>query len=278
MAVDTFIPEIWARAILISLKKALVYGSVVNRNYEGEIAQAGDTVHIASVGSPTISNYVKNVTVISPETLATTDQTLVIDQTKYFAFEVDDVDDRQVAGNVLAEAFSEAAYGLRDVADTHIAGLYTGIDAGNAIGIVSVTTGDLAYAQLVAMKILLDESSVTTEGRWTVVPPWFHGLLLDSAKFIDASASGTTDALVNGHVGRAAGFDIRVSNNVVNSSGDDYEVMAGVNSAITFADQINKVEAYRPHNSFSDAIKGLHLYGSKVVRPTALAGVTASQT
>jgi len=97
-------------------------------------------------------------------------------------------------------------------------------------------------------------------------------------RFVRNDASGTTEALRNGVVGRAFGFDIFLSNNVTVVTGDDYLVCAGVNSAITFATQINKIEAYRPENEFSDALKGLNLYGAKLVRPSAIATLTASLT
>lgn len=279
MAVTTFIPEVWSARLLTDLSKALVLGALANRDYEGEISRAGDTVNINSITDPTISTYTPNSTTISPEQLTTANQALLIDQQKYFAFYVDDVDARQAAGDLLNVAAQRAAYGLRDAADQYLAGLVTGAHADNTTAATEVGTGDAAYSALVTMKIQLDEKNVPTEGRWAGVPPWFHGLLLESSKFIDASASGSTDPLRNGLVGRAAGFDIHVSNNLTTAdTGDDTEIMAGHPMSITYAEQIVKTEAYRPEDAFSDAIKGLHVYGAKVVRPEALARYTASQS
>lgn len=282
MSVNSFIPEIWAAALLSSLKKNLVYGSsrVVNGDYEGDINEAGDTVTINSIGRPTIGTYTKGVTTISPEQLTTAARKLVIDQSKYFAFEVDDIDRRQSRSGdrLLDEGIAEASYGLRDVADSYVAGLYTGVQSANALGTVAVTTADLAYTQLKNLKVKLDEANVPQEGRYAIVPPWFHGLLLENNKFVDASASGSTEPLLNGYVGRAVGFDVLVSNNCPNPTGDDWVVQAGVRGAITFAQQINKVEAYRPEDAFSDAVKGLQLYGAKLIRPDSIATVVASIT
>ena len=111
-----------------------------------------------------------------------------------------------------------------------------------------------------------------------IVPPWYHGLLLASDLFVRVDASGNDTALRNGVVGRAFGFDVMVSNNCVNVTGDDYIVQAGYPGAVSFAEQIVKVEAYRPENAFSDALKGLHVYGAKLVRPTGIATLTASIT
>ncbi|GAA0853459.1 MULTISPECIES: phage major capsid protein [Streptosporangium] len=283
MAITRFRPEIWSANLLVALRKALVYAgpSIVNRDYEGEIQEAGDTVRITSISDPTIGTYVPNSTTITPEELTDAQRTLLIDQAKYFAFKVDDVDARQAKGNVIPEAISRAAYKLADVVDQYVASLYTGVVSANALGTVAVTatTPTDAYDKvLVPLKVKLDEANVPNEGRYAVIPPWFHGRLLLDGRFIKLNESGTQDGLRNGMVGRAAGFDILVSNNAINVTGDDYIVQAGSPMAISFAEQINKTEAYRPEGGFSDAVKGLALYGAKLVRPDCIATAAASQT
>lgn len=280
MAVDTFIPEVWAADLFVALRKAQIFGQpdVINRDYEGEISQFGDTVHIGSLAAPTISTYTKNSTSIDPQTLTTTDQTLLIDQSKYFAFEVDDVDARQVraGGQLLTKAASDAAYGLSDTADVFLAALMAA-NAGNVIAAGDAATADAAYKIMLALKLKLDKAKISTAGRFAIVSPEFYALILQDARFIDASQYGDGGATIrNGEVGRVLGFRVMVSlNNPAGTAGTGAEVsnfvIAGHAMATTFAEQINKVEAYRPQNSFSDAIKGLHLYGAKVVRPEALA-------
>ncbi|MBK9181406.1 MAG: P22 coat protein - protein 5 domain protein [Acidimicrobiales bacterium] len=282
MAITNFVPEVWAAQLQASLKKALVYAgpSVVNRDYEGEITEYGDTVRITSISRPTVATYTPGSTTVTPEQLTDAQRSLLIDQAKYFAFEVDDVDLRQArsGGALMDEAATEAAYALGDVADQYVVGLYTGVDSGNALGTVSVTTAALAFTQLRKLKVKLDEANVPQAGRYVVVPPWYHGLLLEDDRFVRADASGSTEALRNGQVGRALGFDVLVSNNAPLVTGDDYLVLAGYPGAIAYAEQINKVEAYRPQDAFSDAIKGLHLYGAKLLRPTGIATLVASIT
>lgn len=269
MTVASFIPEFWSARLLTTLSKAHVFGSVANRDYEGLIAQAGDTVKINSITDPTVAEYVSNSTTISPDQLTTADQSLLIDQQQYFAFYVDDVDARQAAGDLIGVATDRASYKLRDVADSFLAGL---IDTGAAYDeVVALSTADEVWAGLIKVKVALDEANVPTESRFAIVTPSLHALLMDSARFLDASASGNLDALRNGHVGRAAGFDIRVSNNQ-----EDDTISAGHPMGLTFAEQIVKVEAYRPEDAFSDAVKGLHVYGAKVVRAEALAVVSTS--
>jgi hypothetical protein len=283
MAITRFRPQIWSARLLVAWRKSLVYAGpgIVNRDYEGDIAEAGDVVKITSISDPTIDDYEANVTVIAPEELTDAQRNLVIDQSKYFAFKVDDVDKRQARGNVMPEAMSRAAYRLADVADQFVAGLYTGVAAANDLGTISVpaATPTAFYDDiLVPLGVVLDEADAPSEGRYAVVPPWAYGRLQRDDRFIDASKAGTTAGLRNGQVGMAAGFTILKSNNTPAPVGDDNVVQAGVSGAISFAEQINKTEAYRPESSFSDAVKGLALYGAKLVRPDGIAVATASQT
>ena len=283
MAIDNFIPEVWSARLLMNLRKFLVYGQagVVNRDYEGEINQAGDTVRINSIGPVTVGSYVKNTNIGDPETLTDAQQSLLIDQAKYFNFQVDDIDRAQQKPQVMDAAMQEAGYGLRDVADQFIAGLYTGVAAGNTVGDDTtpiVPTKTNAYEYLVDLATMLTDAKVPQDGRWVVVPPWFYGLLLKDDRFVDASKSGSADALRNGQVGRAAGFDVLQSHNVPNTAGSKYKIIAGHPMAISYAEQINKVEAYRPEKRFADAVKGLHLYGAKLVRPAGIAVLTANKS
>jgi N4-gp56 family major capsid protein len=281
MAVTRFRPEIWSAELLVSLQKQLVYAgpAVVNRDWEGEISQAGDTVRISSIGRPTIGTYVPNSTDISYEELTDAQRVLVIDQAKYFSFQLDDVDAVQAAGNVLTPAMEEAGYGLADVADQYVASLYTQANSANALGTVTVNTGDLAYQQLVNLGTKLDEANVPSASRYAVIPPWYHALLLVNPNFINAEKSADQGrALRAGEIGEAAGFRLYKSNNAPNPTGDDFVVMAGVPAAITFADQISKTEALRLEKRFGDGVRGLHLYGSKMIRPEAVATLVASKT
>jgi N4-gp56 family major capsid protein len=275
VSILNFRPEIWSANLLVATRKALVYGNCINRDYEGEISAAGDTVRITSIGRPTISSYVPNSTVINPEQVNDSQRTLVVDQSKFFAFAVDDVDARQAKGNVIPQSMNEAAYGFADVIDQYIANsMYTGIQSANQAGSITIaanTPSDFYDKVLVPLKIKLDLANVPTEGRWINVRPEAHGALLRDARFVKVNESGTSEGLRNGMVGRAAGFDIQVTNNAPNTSGAEYVTIAGSNAAYTFAEQINKVEAYRPQSSFSDAVKGLVLYGGKLVRPDFLA-------
>jgi hypothetical protein len=270
-----FRPEIWSALLQVALRPALQYGALFNRDYEGEIAEAGDTVRITSIGRPTISTYVPYVALSAPEQVNDSQRTLVVDQAKSFNFAVDNVDMRQAKGNVLPQSINEAAFGIANLVDQYIASFYTQIQSANALGSITVnssTTPTDAYDKvLVPMKIKLDKANVPTQGRSIVITPELEGCLLRDVRFITAYAAGTTSGLRDGVVGRAAGFDIYVSNNTPNTTGSEFAIIGGTASAITFAEQINQVVAYQPQLAFSDAVKGLVLFGAKLVRPDSLA-------
>jgi hypothetical protein len=284
-AINNFIPQIWSARILEKLRKALVFAQagIVNRDYEGEIQNAGDTVKINSIGDPTIFDYTKNTDMPSPETLTDSQKVLQITQAKAFNFQVDDIDKAQQMPKVLDNALSRAAYMLADVADQYVAAQMVAGATVNTIGSQTApivaptptagTTG--AYEQLVDLSVKLDEQNVPTEGRWAVIPPWFHGVLVKDQRFVSYAA---VDVLYNRNVGQAAGFEILVSNNVPTVPPSGHIVLAGTSIAFSYAQQINNVEAYRPEKRFGDAVKGLHLYGGAVIRPEALAALYTTRS
>ena len=286
MAVTTFIPELWSARLLYALEKAHVATNLVNRNYEGEISNHGDTVHINTIGAITVKSYTKNTDIDAPETLTTTDQTLVIDQAKYFNFQVDDVDKVQAAGELVDTAMGRAAYALADVSDAYLLGVIAaGAAAGNTIGSAAAPvalTASNVYENIVKLKTKLDKANVPNTGRTIVVPPDVHSLLLLDDRFAKSTATAGQEALINGLVGRIAGFDVYMSNNVKTGTGTDtgktpyFEITAQITDATTYAEQIIKTEAYRMESRFADAVKGLHVYGAKVTDGTKIAKLLAS--
>ena len=282
MSLD-FIPTVWAARLLTALEESLVYGQrqVANRDYEGEIREAGNTVKIASIGDVTIDDYTKDTDIAEPEVLTDDDQTLLIDQQKYFNFYVDSIDRAQQNVNVLDEAMRRSAWGLREKADGFLASLMSAaVPAGNTIGSIAtpkVPTKDDAYEYLVDLGVLLDESNVPTGGRFVAVPAWFHGLLLKDDRFVRSGTMPGERRLMNGEVGEAAGFAILKSNSVPNTTGTKYKIVAGHAMATAYVEQVLDVQTYKPEKRFGDAVKGLHVYGAKVVRPTCLAMLIANK-
>lgn len=276
--ISNFIPELWTARILEALRAKLVYGApgVVNRDYEGEIQVAGDTVHITSFDDPTVLDYTPetDITVqsIDDDTLA-----LIIDQKKYFAFDVDDVSRKQALPGWVESVASRGAYKLLDKVDTYLAGLmYTAVNGtANDVGAVTadISNNDGYGLVLVALRTKLQRANVPTEGRWAVLPAELAAAFLQDNRFINAAASGdqSNTALRNGFIGRALGFDLYESNNVPTETTGVYSVIAGHSMATTYADQLLETEAVRREKRFGDLVKSLHVYGAKVVRPDCLA-------
>lgn len=282
MALD-FIPTVWAARLLVALEGALVYGQsiVCNRDYEGEIRQAGNTVKIASIGDVEVDDYTKDEDIADPTSLTDTEQNLLINQAKYFNFYVDSIDRAQQNVNVLDEAMRRSAWKLRDHADQFLAGVIeAAVTEPNTIGTElapEVPTKDNAYEFLVDLSVLLEEANAPIDGRFVVVPAWFHGLLLKDERFIKAGTRRSDTTLRNGEVGEAAGFAILKSNNVPNDTGAKYKIIAGHSWGTAYVEQVVDVQTYKPEKRFGDAVKGLHVYGAKVVRPTCLAMLIADK-
>lgn len=281
MSVTNFIPTIWSARLLRHLDKKHVYANLLNRDYEGEIKNYGDTVKINQIGDVEIKDYTRNQDIEAPDDLSGKQLMLTIDQAKYFNFAVDDVDNAQTNPKLMDKAMQRAGYGMNDVTDQFAANLLcVGVDAGNVLGTDEspiVPTADDAYDALVDLSTLLTEANVPMDGRWAVIPAWYHGILLKDKRFVGNGTDYNKAILEGGEVGIAAGFRILLSNNVPNTTGTKYKIIAGTNEAGSYAEQILKTEAYRPEKRFSDAIKGLHVYGAKVLQPKCLAVLTANR-
>ena len=282
MAITKFVPKIWSASLLTALRDRLTYAQAgaINRNYEGEIARAGDSVHITSFEDPAIRKYTKNGA-ITWDLLTDVQQTLIVDQSDYFAFKVDDIDKRQALPGFIDETTRGASYNLAAETDTYVAGLMAA-GAGNTVTGGALTTPDEAYGLLVDLRTALTKTNTPDDGRFVVVPPEVYALLLKDDRFVNAAASGETQALRNAVVGRAAGFSIiestRVPATVEEDKPTEFKVIAGHGIATTFAEQIASVEAVRLQDTFGDGVKGLHLYGGKVIRPDNLAVVDVTIT
>jgi len=273
--IDDFIPEVWTANILEALRTNLVYGGpgVINRDYEGDIAQAGDTVHITSFGDPTIRTYTPESD-ITIDSLSDSTQALTIDQDKYFAFDVDDVIRRQALPGWVEQATSRSGYLLAKTADSFLAStMYAAVNQTSSdLGAITADISDnTAYGNVfVAMWQKLTQQDVPLDGRFIVVDPTLYAALLQDNRFINAQASGSTDALRNGRVGSIVGFDVYLSNQTPNPTAGHVAVLAGHPMATTYAEQIASVDAVHREKRFGDLVKGLHVYGAKVTRPTAL--------
>lgn len=278
MSLNNFIPTLWAGELLKNLNDAHVIVQCCNRDYQGEIRQKGDTVKINSIGRPTIGTYAKYGDIGAPEELDDSQQILQITEQKFYNFAIDDIDQAQMTPKIRSEAMREAAWALADVADDFVATmLANNVPAANTLTAASVGTGageDDMYEILVDLGVILDGQNVPAAGRWVLLAPGHAGLLRKDPRYASFGTAENRKTLSGESVKKVAGFDVIVTNNLPSGT----NIIAGYDGAATFAEQIppTKMEAYRPERGFSDAMKGLHVYGGKVTRPYALAKVVAT--
>jgi hypothetical protein len=144
-------------------------------------------------------------------------------------------------------------------------------------GIVpNAVAGTSMYDYMLTMNQRLNEADIPTQGRFAVLSPWAITKLAADSKFTSVADSGSNEALRNGFVGRAASFDVYMSNNIYTDSTSEegkvnYYLMFGHPSGTTFADQLLNISAYQPESSHEDAVKGLEAYGFKTIKPDCLA-------
>jgi hypothetical protein len=300
MAITKFQPKIWSANILANLRAQLVYAGpgISNRDYEGDISAYGDTVHMVSFSDPAVRTYSKGGP-ITWDVLTDAENLLVVNQSDYFAFTVDDIDKRQALPGFIAKASQGASYNLVKNADAYVAtNLLTAVNgSGNDLGLLSVTVAanDFYGKFFVGARTKLNKANVPYAGRWAVIPPDATGYLLQDPRFVanpQLAGSGMADVVNDGIIGdageqadsfsgddmganpligRIAGFNVYESNTVP-VSGSAFHCMAGHPMAHTFADQISETEALRLQTEgFLDGIRGLHLYGGKVNYAAALA-------
>jgi coat protein Gp5 len=278
MSVLSFIPELWSALLNGYLKKNLVYGSAINTKWQGEIKGQGSRVRIPDIGDVDVNDYVRNSTTLTYQELSDASQFLDITESKSFSFKIDDVDTAQGTRDLIGPATEKASYTVRDVMDQFVAGiLVAGASITTGLG-TSTTPLEIdsvnAWDTLLHIARLLDDAKVPRGGRFVIVPPW----MIQKLGLGDVTAStNNVETLREGLVERRAGFDILMSHNVPHTSSTKYKIVAGTTLAATFASQLEKIEALRLEGSFSDAVRGLYLYGSKVTHPEALALATVNE-
>lgn len=274
MAITNFIPEVWSAAILEALRAKLVFPSLCNRDYEGDIREAGDTVHITGYNDVTVREYVRGQPITVDDVTDKEAAVLKIDKSDYFAFKVNDLDKAQAKADLTGKFTNSAAYNMMKNVENYISNL---MDAAVETPAKTVDVGTPADAYLAVVEAgrKLDVQNVPDEGRWLVVSPDFYALLLQDSRFIEGTEAGH-NTLLNGVVGQVRGFTVVKSNNVPRKSAspDTQSILAGTNAAVTFAQQVSKVEAMRMQTDFADMVRGLDLYGAKVIRPECLTKIT----
>lgn len=291
-----FIPEIWSGKLIENFYDATVLSAISNTDYEGEIRSFGDTVNIRTTPEITIRDYVKGQT-LTVENPDKPKLQLVIDKGEYFACVEDDVDRIQSDINLMDTWSKDASERMKIKIDQRvltdmlpdIAAANKGATAGEqsasfnlgTTGSPLVVTKDGASSTvavvdlLVDMGTVLDEANVPESDRYVVIPAKLANLIKKS-ELKDASLSGDgTSILRNGRLGMIDRFTVYVSHNLNVSSGK-YSLVAGHKMGFTFASQMTEMETIRSESTFGNIVRGLQVYGYKVVKPEALAQAVIS--
>lgn len=263
MAIDNFIPEVWAASVLEAFAQTAVVRPTLTTTYAGE-ARRGNVVHITGAVTPTISTY--NGT-IAAENLSDTTVELLIDQAKAFSFLVDDVNKVQAAGSF--DAWSRSAgRALAETTEAYI--ISQMLDGGNSAGTPTITNGEEAKAAIRQVRTALSASKVPAAGRYCVVNSSMADLLLSGLS--DAAQAGTDGELRNGVIGKLYGMTILESALFEETAP---QAIGYHEAVVPFVSQLDKVEALRATDSFSDIVRGLAVYGCKVSMADGVQYVTA---
>ena len=290
-----FLPSVYSKKVLNFFRKASVVEAITNTDYAGEISAYGDSVKI--IKEPVISVYDYTRGSDTTQTKLTDQElTLVVDSAKAFKFIVDDIETNMSHVNFKEVASSSAAYALRDSYDAAvIATMFSGVSssspdhvlgADNATDLAAGTfdgTGnlDIGFGSsehdpidvMARMSRLLDEQNVPEEGRWFVASPDFYEQLGQaSSKLLSVDFNAGQGSIRNGLVssGKLRGFDMYKSNNIAATTNAAGKCLAGHISSTATAQTIISTEVLRDPSSFGDIVRGLHVYGAKVLRGEAL--------
>ena len=260
MAYSNFKQTFWSKFIQHELEKKCVLVDDCWKQFEGE-AKYGNTVKILGVGAPTIDDY-DGTSIGAPQAVTDTSQSLLIDQAKYFNFAVDDVDKAQSVPGLMEALMEEATRAMAKSRDSYVASLAK--DVAQASASTSNTTAEDTKTAVDTAILTLRENDVPIDDDVVIeLAPFVYQLLRD--KYIELDTNNHS-LLAKGIVGFYDNCRVKVSNNLYNDSTDVYS-MVRTKKAIAFVSQIDEVEAYRPDDLFSDAVKGLNVFGAKVIRP-----------
>jgi hypothetical protein len=265
-----FIPEVFSKLLQAKFYKQSVLPAISNTDYEGEISGQGDKVVIRTVPAVTINDYAGTV---SNQELTTAKVEMLIDKAKYYSFKVDDVLAAQADVNMLEAASSDAAEGMRVAVETDV--MSSVVTGASTISSQTTITASNVLGEILELSTALDELNIPEEGRFIVLPPSMISLLKQS-ELRQAYLTGDAESpLRNGRVGMVDRFTVYQSNMLYTpAAGDDAtytHVLAGHPKAISFASQFTNTETIRLESTFGDAVRGLKVYGSKVVVPDCLA-------
>ena len=284
----TFIPEIWSKKLIEKFYDATVLSAISNTDYEGEIRGQGDKVKIRTIPSLAINDYQSGQTLVNQRPESNIVE-LLIDQGKYWSAIIDDVQEVQADIGQMNMWAQDASEQMKIAIDSQVLGGIAadvsaenkGANAGRISGNINLgVTGTEVFVdktniidKILEMGQVLDEQNRPETGRFMVIPYWAT-TLIKSSDLKDASLTGDgTTPLRNGRIGMIDRFTLYSSNNlrkVTEGNNVAFDFIGGVKQGLTFASQLTKTEQLRAESTFGDIMRGLQVYGFKVVDPESL--------
>lgn len=283
---SAFNAQAWSKRLVTKLDQINVMLRLINRDWEGDLQNVGDTVKVRTPGSVTMGAYTKNGT-ITYQDLTPTQESFTVSDAQYFAFKVDDIDRAQNDLNAMDIYSRRALVAISNLVETKILSKYSSTAsanqvtgaAGAALTLDSGTGNTGVYYVISKLSEVLDNANVPEQGRWLKVHPAIKTLLFnDTAHFIrasdlgdaivmsgrfDSAGNGTPANKAPGFIGQILGFDVYASSVKVTDGTNNY-LLAGDRDAITYAGVINEIEALRLQTTFANAIRGLVLHDAAV--------------
>jgi hypothetical protein len=264
-----FIPEVFSKLLQAKFYSKSILPEISNTDYEGEISGQGDKIVVRTVPAVTINDYAGTITT---QELTTAKVEMLIDKAKYYSFKVDDVLAAQADINMLEAASTDASEGMRIAVETDV--LSSAVTGATTIGAQTTITSSNILEEILTLSKTLDELNIPEEGRFIVLSPEFISMLKQSELRQAYLTGDATSPLRNGLVGMVDRFKVFQSNMVYTpASGADSgytHVLAGHPKALSFASQFTNTETVRMESTFGDQVRGLKVYGSKVITPNAL--------
>lgn len=269
MAYVNFKPTIWSEHIQRQLEKKCLFWDAVNHEFEGE-AQHGKEVKIVGVTRPSIGNYT-GADIGEPQNIADTELMLKIDQARFFNFGVDDVDKAQSIRGLMEALMDESAAAMAEDRDAYIARVAAtdeNVLAANISNGLTIATEEDSKAAIDDAFTALWSGNVSVNEECNIfLPPWFYQMFRGN---LQGLSTDNPKLLESGILGKYTNGNVKISNSLYTDESGYTHAIVMTKRAVAVAGQINSVEAYRPQGQFKDAVKGLDVYGAKVVRPEQL--------
>ncbi len=274
---EAFKREVWSQKLNAGLDKNCVMLQCVNRDYQADADKGTSQINIVTPLEVTTGKYTGSID--SYGAAGSDKRTLKLDQSVYFGFSVPDINQAQTNINILDTIVDKAKTAVETAIDTYLFDEFKNAAAANVIGsdtALQALTSSTIYAQFVKLaKLLKSSGAITPEKQgWVVIHPDVEELLLLCSQFTNVANLGNT-TVSNGSIGKIAGLEVFVSNNVGKNTGS-YTILAGTKDAVTYASQIKKIETIRAQSSFSSIVRGLYTFGALTLNPSALAVIKAS--